>query len=318
VDNEQYMFETETEDEQRLHEVFTDNGTAANTNHLWQINDNGGIFTIQSANEVGEVSHKGNYITAVNGVLAFTTNESEATRWQMEDYTEHPQYITDMLNRQAAEAALRDFGNEINTLEKVRNRLKVEDFETREIAIQPLALGEQTGEGRTIEGMPHIYEQTITGLDTGFYRLTVKALYRISNSEIAWKCYQEKGKESVLAYAYANDVQYPIQSVYASYHSSAIENTDEWRDGKYYSTTLSSANVAFNDVNRYLNDVYVYVEADPDKTTGTLSYGIKCPSYVPGAWLAYSTITLTYFGRKEYVFVGNDSEEPTDWQRAGN
>ena len=318
VDNEQYMFETETQDDQRLHEVFTDNGTALNTHHLWQINNNGGILTIQSANDVG-VSHRGNYITAVNGVLAFTTNEAEATKWQMEDYTEHPQYIADMLNRQAAEAALKDFGEEINTLEKVRNRLKVEDFETLEIEIQPpLALGEQTGEGRTIEGMPHIYEQTITGLDTGFYRLTVKALYRISNSEIAWKCNQEKGKESVLAYAYANDVQYPIQSVYASYHSSAIENTDEWRDGKYYSTTLSSANVAFNDANRYLNDVYVYVEADPGKTTGTLRYGIKCPSYVPGAWLAYSTIKLTHFGRKEYVFVGNDLEGPTDWQRAGN
>lgn len=318
VDNEQYMYETETDDARRLHEVFTDNGTAANTNHLWQINDNGGILTIQSTNEVGVVSHKGNYITAVNGVLAFTTNEAEATKWQMEDYTEHPQYIADMLNRQAAAAALKDFGEDINTLEKVRNRLKIENFETREITIQPLALGEQTGESRTIEGMPHIYEQTITGLDTGFYRLTVKALYRISNSEIAWKCYQEKGKESVLAYAYANDVQYPIQSVYASYHSSAIENTDELRDGKYYSTTLSSANVAFNDANRYLNDVYVYVEADPGKTTGTLRYGIQCPSYVPGAWLAYSTITLTYFGRKEYVFVGNDSEEPADWQIAEN
>lgn len=318
VDNEQYMFETETNDAQRLHEVFTDNGTAANTNHLWQINNNGGILTIQSANEVGVVSHKGNYITAVNGVLAFTTNEAEATKWQMEDYTEHPQYIADMLNRQAAAAALKDFGEDINTLEKVRNRLKVEDFETREITIQPLALGEQTGESRTIEGMPHIYEQTITGLDTGFYRLTVKALYRISNSEIAWKCYQEKGKESVLAYAYANDVQYPIQSVYASYHSSAIENTDDCRDGKYYSTTLSSANVAFNDANRYLNDVYVYVEADPGQTTGTLRYGIKCPSYVPGAWLAYSTVTLTHFGRKEYIFEGKDPQKPTDWNTPEN
>ena len=317
VDNEQYMFETETADEQRLHEVFTDHGTALNTNHLWQINDNGGILTIQSANEVGVVSHKGNYITAVNGVLAFTTNEAEATKWQMEDYTEHPQYIADMLNRQAAEAALRDFGNEINTLEKVRNRLKVEDFETREITIQPLELGEQTGESRTIEGMPHIYEQTIT-VDPGFYRLTVKALYRISNSEIAWKCNQEKGKESVLAYAYANDVQYPIQSVYASYHSSAIENTDDCRDGKYYSTTLSSANVAFDDANRYLNDVYVYVEADPGKTTGTLRYGIKSPSYVPGAWLVYSTVTLTHFGRKEYIFEGKDPQKPTDWNTPGN
>ena len=318
VDNEQYMFETETEDEQRLHEVFTDHGTALNTNHLWQINDNGGIFTIQSANEVGEVSHKGNYITAVNGVLAFTTNESEATRWQMEDYTEHPQYITDMLNRQAAEAALRDFGNEINTLEKVRNRLREEDFEVHEITIPALTLGEQTGESRTVDGMPHIYEQTITGLDTGFYRLTIKALYRISNSEIAWKCHQEKGKESVLAYAYANNVQYPIQSVYASYHSSAIENTDELYNGKYYSTTLSSAAIAFNDANRYLNDVYVYVEADPGKTTGTLRYGIKSPSYVPGAWLAYSTITLTHFARKEYIFEGIDPENPTDWHTGGN
>ena len=314
VDNEQYMFETETADAQRLHEVFTDHGTADNTNHLWQINNNGGILTIQSANDVG-VSHKGNYITAVNGVLAFTTNEAEATKWQMEDYTEHPQYIADMLNRQAAAAALKDFGRDVNTLEKVRNRLKEEDFEIHEITIPALTLGEQTGENRTVEGMPQIYEQTITGLETGFYRLTVKALYRISNSEIAWECYQEKGKESVLAYAYANDVQYPIQSVYASYHSSAIENTDELRDGKYYSTTLSSANVAFNDANRYLNDVYVYVEADPGKTTGTLRYGIKCPSYVPGAWLAYSTITLTRFGRKEYIFHGSNSD---DWDRPSN
>ena len=322
VDNEQYMFETETDDDQRLHEVFTDNGTAANTNHLWQINDNGGILTIQSANEVGEVSHKGNYIAAVNGVLAFTTNEAEATQWQMEDYTEHPQYITDMLNRQAANAAVKDFGKEINTLEKVRNRLKEEDFETHPITTPALlTLGEQRGDNRTVEGMPHIYEQTITGLDTGFYRLTVQALYRISNSEIAWKCNQEKGKESVLAYAYANNVQYPIQSVYASYHSSAIENTDELHDGKYYSTTLTSAEVAFNDANRYLNDVYVYVAPDPGKTTGTLRYGIKCPSYVPGAWLAYENVTLTHFKRKEFIFEGKDDNNtttPTQWTEQYN
>ena len=318
VDNEQYMFETETNDDQRLHEVFTDDGTALNTKHLWQINNNGGILTIQSANEVGEVSHKGNYLTAINGVLAFTTNEAEATKWQMEDYTEHPQYITDMLNRQVAEAALNDFGRDVNTLEKVRNRLKEEEFEIHEITIPALTLGEQTGENRTVEGMPQIYEQAITGLETGFYRLTVKALYRISNSEIAWKCNQEKGKGSVLAYAYANDVQFPIQSVYASYQSPAFENTDEVHNGKYYSTTLSSAAIAFNDENRYLNDVYVYVTPDPGKTTGTLRYGIKCPSYVPGAWLAYSTITLTRFGRKEYVFQGTDSHNHTDWHTPAN
>ena len=318
VDNEQYMFETETEDEQRLHEVFTDNGTAANTNHLWQINNDGGVLTIQSANEVGAVSHKGDYITAINGVVAFTKNEAEATRWQMEDYTEHLQYIDDMLHRQVAEAAVKDFGKDINTLEKVRNRLKEEDFEAHDISIEKLQLGEQTGEGRTIDGMPRIYEQTITGVDTGFYRLTVKALYRISNSEIAWRCNQEKGKESVLAYAYANNVQFPIQSVYASYHSSAIENTDEFHNGKFYSTTLTSVDVAFDDANRYLNDVYVYVAPDPGKTTGTLHYGIKSPSYVPGAWLAYADITLTRFARKEFIFECDDTQNPGDWNTSTN
>ena len=318
VDNEQYMFETETEDEQRLHEIFTDNGTAANTNHLWQINNDGGVLTIQSANEVGAVSHKGDYITAINGVLAFTKNEAEATRWQMEDYTEHLQYIDDMLHRQVAEAAVKDFGKDINTLEKVRNRLKEEDFEAHDISIEELQLGEQTGEGRTIDGMPYIYEQIITGVDTGFYRLTVKALYRISNSEIAWRCNQEKGKESVLAYAYANNVQFPIQSVYASYHSSAIENTDEFHNGKFYSTTLTSVDVAFDDANRYLNDVYVYVAPDPGKTTGTLHYGIKSPSYVPGAWLAYADITLTRFARKEFIFECDDSQNPGDWNTSTN
>ena len=318
VDNEQYMFETETEDEQRLHEIFTDNGTAANTNHLWQINNDGGVLTIQSANEVGVVSHKGDYITAINGVLAFTKNEAEATRWQMEDYTEHLQYIDDMLHRQVAEAAVKDFGKDINTLEKVRNRLKEEDFEAHDISIDKLLLGEQTGEERTIDGMPQIYERTITGVDTGFYRLTVKALYRISNSEIAWRCNQEKGKESVLAYAYANNVQFPIQSVYASYHSSAIENTDEFHNGKFYSTTLSSVDVAFDDANRYLNDVYVYVAPDPEKTTGTLHYGIKSPSYVPGAWLAYADITLTRFARKEFIFECDDTQNPGDWNTSKN
>jgi hypothetical protein len=34
--------------------------------------------------------------------------------------------------------------------------------------------------------------------------------------------------------------------------------------------------------------------------------------------LAYSTITLTHFGRKEYIFQGTDLQNRTDWQRAGN
>jgi hypothetical protein len=123
----------------------------------------------------------------------------------------------------------------------------------------------------------------------------------------------------VLAYVYANDVKYPIQSVYTSYNASSYDPTDELYNQRYYPTRLQpSAERALQEVNRYLNDVYVYVEADPGQTTGTLTYGIKNPSFVPGAWLAYSTITLTHFGRKEYIFEGDDVDKPQDWATSKN
>lgn len=116
-----------------------------------------------------------------------------------------------------------------------------------------------------------------------------------------------------------NDVKYPIQSVYTSYNAGNYDASDEIYNGHSYPTKLNSVERAFNqDHNRYLNDVYVYVEADPGQTTGTLRYGIKNPSYVPGAWLAYSTITLTHFGRKEYIFQGTDSNNPIDWHTPAN
>ena len=235
----------------------------------------------------------------------------------MEDYTEHEAYITAMMDREAAEAAAKDFGSSVNTLAKVRTEIAENDFEMTPIDIPTLALGEQKGEYRSgVAGTNAIYDNTISDLVPGFYRLTVKAFYRISSADIAWACHAA-GMESVLACVYANDVEYPIQSLYNSYHVSPLETSDELRGGHYYSTDLTSAGETFEDAKRYLNDVYVYVSADAGKTTGTLRYGIKNPSYVPGAWLAYENITLTRIARKEFIFEGTEAD-PTDWETNNN
>ena len=314
VDNMQYLYETAD-----TKEVFTDAETADNPAYLWQINsDASGKFTVQSANDLNN-GNRGNYFTIIDNTLAFTSDPAQATVWYMETPAEHNNVVRSYMDAAAANAAKEDFGSNINTLEKVRSNLYVQDFEITEITVPAVALAEQTGEYRDgINGTFAVYDTIISGLKPGFYRLTVKALYRISDSQKA-QAAKTNGWESVLAYIYANDVKYPIQSVYTSYNAGSYDSSDEIYNGHSYPTKLNSVELAFSqDVNRYLNDVYVYVEADPGQTTGTLRYGIKNPSYVPGAWLAYSTVTLTHFGRKEYIFQGTDSNNPIDWNTAAN
>lgn len=314
VDNMQYLYETAD-----TKEVFTDAETADNPAYLWQINsDASGKFTVQSANDLDN-GNRGNYFTIIDNTLAFTSDPAQATVWHMETPAEHNNVVRSYMDAAAANAAKKDFGSNINTLEKVRSNLYVQDFEITEITVPAVALAEQTGEYRDgINGTFAVYDNTISGLKPGFYRLTVKALYRISDSQKA-QAAKNNGWESVLAYIYANDVKYPIQSVYTSYNAGSYDSSDEIYNGHSYPSKLNSVERAFNqDHNRYLNDVYVYVEADPGQTTGTLRYGIKNPSYVPGAWLAYSTVTLTHFGRKEYIFQGTDSNNPIDWNTAAN
>ena len=314
VDNMQYLYETAD-----TKEVFTDAETADNPAYLWQINsDASGKFTVQSANDLNN-GNRGNYFTIIDNTLAFTSDPAQATVWYMETPAEHNNVVRSYMDAAAANAAKEDFGSNINTLEKVRSNLYVQDFEITEITVPAVALAEQTGEYRDgINGTLAVYDTIISGLKPGFYRLTVKALYRISDSQKA-QAAKTNGWESVLAYIYANDVKYPIQSVYTSYNAGSYDSSDEIYNGHSYPTKLNSVELAFSqDVNRYLNDVYVYVEADPGQTTGTLRYGIKNPSYVPRAWLAYSTVTLTHFGRKEYIFQGTDNQNPIDWNTAAN
>ena len=312
VDNMQYLWETHD-----TKELFTDDKTAANTDNLWKkVSDASGKFTIQSGNDLG---NKGQYVTIDNNALTLTTDANQATIWHMETPSEHDLVIKNYMDDAAAWAASKDFGAEVNTLEKVRSNIDIQDFEVTEIVVPGVTLSQQNGEYRDgINGTFAAYDNTIEGLEPGFYRLTVRAFYRIAESQYAQEAHKNDW-ESVIAYIYANQVKYPIQSVFDSYNAGSYDTSDELFANHYYPTKLQpSVEKAFKESNRYLNDVYVYVEADEGKTTGTLHYGIKNPSFVPGAWLAYSDIHLTRFARKEYIFECDDSQSPGDWNISNN
>ena len=311
VDNMQYLWETSD-----TKELFTDDKTADNTANQWQVeSDASGKFTMRSGNE----TNRGRYVTIKDNALTFTDDQSEATIWHMESPSEHEQVIKKYMDEVAAWAASKDFGSEVNTLEQLRSNIDNQDFEKIEITIPAVALAQQEGEYRDgMNGTLPAYDHTISGLEPGLYSLSVKAFYRISEPKYAKEA-RTNNWESVLAYVYANEVMWPIQSVYASHNQNSYHTSDELYDGYYFPTQLQpSAEKALGEANRYLNNVYVYVSADAGKTTGTLSYGIKNPSFVPGAWLVYSTFTLTRIARKEYIFVGGDATYPKDWNTDEN
>lgn len=311
VDNMQYLWETHDTEE-----LFTDDKTAVNTANLWQVeSDASGKFTMRS----GNTTNKGRYVTIKDNALTFTDNQSEATVWHMESPSEHEQVKKKYVDEVATWVASKDFGPEVNTLEKLRSNIQSQEFEEIGITIPAVELAQHSGEYRDgINGTLPAYDNTISGLEPGIYRLSVKAFYRISEPKYAKEA-RTNTWESVLAYVYANEVKYPIQSVYDSHNLNSYHTSDELYNGYYYPTQLQpSAEKALAEVNRYLNDVYVYVEADAGQTTGTLRYGIKNPSFVPGAWLVYSTFTLKQVARQEYIFVGGDATYPKDWNTDEN
>ena len=69
--------------------------------------------------------------------------------------------------------------------------------------------------------------------------------------------------------------------------------------GKHYPNNEASAYTALANCD-YSNDVFVYVEADEGKETGTLEIGIKNPNRAGdglnvGTWAVYDNWTLTYY-----------------------
>ena len=311
MDSHDYLFEAGE------NTVFTD--ASSREGNIWVQTVTGDRVTVQNA-----TSH--NYIRVENGKLIVTPNAGDATSWEVEDYTIHDSRIAAKIDSTAAAAAFRDFGAEVNTAAKVANRITDNDYEQIDIPL-PYRRDDKTYSvvGTSItnamreHGMPAVYDTTVTDLRPGLYRLTVHAFYRPAASPFDWENHAD-GMESVVAYIYANDAKYPLKSLFDKTGRHASPSTigrDTLAGEYYYPADEAAAHYAFSDDQTYLNEAYVYVEADPGMETGTLHYGIANPSFVRGEWLAYEHFTLTRIARKVYVYGGSSSAD-TIWNKLAN
>ncbi len=130
--------------------------------------------------------------------------------------------------------------------------------------------------------------QTIDGLPSGHYRLSVNAFYRPSSFD--YRAAMGMSTVSVNAEIYANSTAQAIKSLYddpmTSYYADCYEV-----GGKYYPNMMVSANYAFSQGN-YLNEM----EFDIEEGTTSLTIGMRNTENQSSNWMIMDNWKLEYYG----------------------
>lgn len=142
-------------------------------------------------------------------------------------------------------------------------------------------------------------KQTLTGLKSGIYKVTLYGYQRMTWNNETYAANQS-GAEALTAYLYANDEKIQLPSVMSEYRNSAY--TEGWNpnfavDGKNYPNSAGAAGQAF-DEGLYKIEVFATV------TDGTLNIGVTSPAnYANGNWICYRSLSVT-----RYIYNGDYSD----------
>lgn len=293
-------------------------------NKYFVLDENGVIETVNS-----EMVPEAKYLKINDdGTLEYTNNQTNASRWMMELPAEHQVSMTSLKDAQAR-AATTEFGEPIETYGRLNQRLRSQDYDRDTVyKYNPVTALEQYEGG--LENVSHIWSTSVADIDTGLYRLNVKAFYRISTQRITYDAYIGD-YDCPVAYAYAKDGQSNVTActqICSLFDSEGQIDpvTDNihpdtlcvLKNGKemYFPNGISSAAIHLSKNWVYDNDVYIYVHEISDGK-GSLEIGIESPSnsgYYN--WLCYKDITLTRLYRKEYVF--DNQAKDNDWSNGQN
>lgn len=230
--------------------------------------------------------------------------QGKSNIWTLESVNDHLTVVKTYEDSQA-KAAATAAGIVVSNKAELENTLKVENIYPQQIAIKGTqgAVKEnyQGGASNAQVSKPlDIFAETVNGLRPGLYKLSVNAFQRATLFNDVMNAGGARGK----VYVYANDAKTQLKSIAEEYSDEAY--TEGWNpnlqsEGKNYPNSKEAANQAFAK-NMYVNDVYVYVNADEGSNTGTLKFGIQNPTRLGndnsrGAWTCYNNFTLTYYAQ---------------------
>ena len=134
------------------------------------------------------------------------------------------------------------------------------------------------------------FQQQLTGLPKGTYRLTVQGFYRASTDSYYD---HQNGTESITGLLFGGNVSVPLASVYSEWMTSNVGQRQE-HDGHYYPDNSSSAAAAFAE-GCYQGNSIVF-EAD-----GSTTIGIRCQEYQGGNYCVFDNFKLEYDGDPDAI-----------------
>lgn len=234
--------------------------------------------------------------------------------WTLESINDHLAVVKTYEDSQA-KAAATAASIVVSNKAELENTLKVGNIYPQQIAIKGTqgAVKEDYQHGSSNEQVSKpldIFAETVNGLRPGLYKLSVNAFQRATLFNDVMNAGGARGK----VYVYANDAKTQLKSIAEEYSDEAY--TEGWNpnlqsEGKNYPNSMGAANQAFAK-NMYVNDVYVYVNADEGADTGTLKFGIQNPTRLGNdgekgnrqAWTCYNNFTLTYYAQAADEIVG--------------
>lgn len=230
--------------------------------------------------------------------------QGKSNIWTLESVNDHLTVVKTYEDSQA-KAAATAAGIVVSNKAELENTLKVENIYPQQIAIKGTqgAVKEKYQGGASNEQVSKpldIFAETVNGLRPGLYKLSVNAFQRATLFNDVMNAGGARGK----IYVYANDAKTQLKSIAEEYSDEAYTegwNPNSQSEGKNYPNSIGAANQAFAK-NMYVNDVYVYVNADEGANTGTLKFGIQNPTRLGNddkrqAWTCYNNFTLTYYAQ---------------------
>lgn len=234
--------------------------------------------------------------------------------WTLESVNDHLAVVKTYEDSQA-KAAATAASIVVSNKAELENTLKVGNIYPQQIAIKGTqgAVKEDYQHGSSNEQVSKpldIFAETVNGLRPGLYKLSVNAFQRATLFNDVMNAGGARGK----VYVYANDAKTQLKSIAEEYSDEAYtegNNPNSQSEGKNYPNSMGAANQAFAK-NMYVNDVYVYVNADEGADTGTLKFGIQNPTRLGNdgekgnrqAWTCYNNFTLTYYAQTAEEIVG--------------
>ncbi|MBR4548197.1 MAG: InlB B-repeat-containing protein [Paludibacteraceae bacterium] len=294
---------------------FVTNSTSKRTYSETKNDD--GTYIFKSENDTKR------YLQRSGSSLALVSNISDATHWVLETAEQHNEAMSALRNAQVITATT-EFGEPVETLAKLRERLFNEDYDRDTVfkynPVTPQQQVQNSPEGSIVYSSPA--DPVLTSLTPGLYCLNVKAFYRIGQNDVAYQVYED-GYDCPVAYVSFKDettskiATSRLASVFDevdikdnSGNSSDFHVVKEGESYYYYPNNLTSANVFLQRDRTYDNDVYLFVEGN------TASFSIVAPSNANSSnWLCYKDITLTRLYRKEFTF---DGKVDSVWNNGAN